>query len=63
MKRTLVATALGAAAVTAGATAASSTLTLAANPLTVAYGKTTVLTHEGKKGRTDAPRGEVARYS
>ena len=44
MKRTLVATALGAAAVTAGATAASSTLTLAANPLTVAYGKTTVLT-------------------
>ena len=36
MKRTLVATALAAAAVTAGATAASSTLTLAANPLTVA---------------------------
>src|SRR5437762_1437729 len=44
MKRTLVAAALAAAAVTTGATAASSTLTLAANPLTVTYGKTTVLT-------------------
>jgi uncharacterized protein YjdB len=44
MKRTLIAAALAAAAVTTGATAASSTLTLAASTPIVTYGKTTVLT-------------------